>query len=81
MAMPGDKTVNDEGKPDYYRKLNVTISFLLGVPHPPAQRRAYTNKLSERAQRVSTSFTLEETTIRSNPNQMSVVIVIECPSG
>ena len=53
MAMPGDKTVNDEGKPGLLSKAqrDDLSSFLLGVPYPPAQRRAYTNKLSERAKK------------------------------
>jgi hypothetical protein len=51
MSMVGDKTVNDEGKPG---KLSAAerddmAKFLLSVLYPPAQRRAYTNVLSNQA--------------------------------
>jgi YVTN family beta-propeller protein len=51
MALVGDKAVNDEGKPGKLSKAerDDMATFLLSVPYPPAQRRAYTNVLSDRA--------------------------------
>ncbi len=51
MALEGDPTVNDEGKPG---KLTAAqrddmAKFLLSVPYPPAQRRSYDNLLSSEA--------------------------------
>ena len=51
MMRVGDDTVNDEGKAG---KLTAAerddmAKFLLSVPYPPAQRRAYTNELSANA--------------------------------
>jgi YVTN family beta-propeller protein len=53
MLMDGDKTMNDEGKSG---KLSAAqrddmAKFLLSVPYPPAQRRAYTNVLSDDAEK------------------------------
>jgi YVTN family beta-propeller protein len=52
MHLEGDKTINDEGK---VGKLSAAerddmARFLLSVPYPPAQRRAYDNVVSERAE-------------------------------
>lgn len=52
MSTVGDPTVNDEEKSG---KLSAAerddmAKFLLSVPYPPAQRRAYTNVLSKEAQ-------------------------------
>lgn len=51
MSMEGDKTVNDEGKPGALSaaQRDDMAKFLLSVPYPPAQRRAYTNELSSEA--------------------------------
>lgn len=51
MHLLGDETVNDEGKPG---KLSAAqrddmAKFLLSVPYPPAQKRAYNNVVSRRA--------------------------------
>ncbi len=51
MAMEGDPSVNDEGKPG---KLTAAqrddmAKFLLSVPYPPSQRRSYDNVLSSEA--------------------------------
>ncbi|MFQ5731104.1 MAG: ankyrin repeat domain-containing protein [Planctomycetaceae bacterium] len=51
MHLDGDETLNDEGK---VGKLSAAerddmARFLLNVPYPPAQRRAYDNVLSSRA--------------------------------
>lgn len=52
MALVGDKTMNDEGKEGLLKgsERDDMAKFLLGVTYPPAQRRAYTNELSERAE-------------------------------
>lgn len=48
----GDDMVNDEGKPGGFTaaERDDLATYLLSVPYPPAQRRAYTNKLSKRAE-------------------------------
>ena len=48
MHMEGDKTVNDEGKAGALSaaERDDMATFLLSVPYPPAQRRAYTNVVS-----------------------------------
>ena len=61
MSMVGDRTVNDEGKPG---KLSAAerddmAKFLLSVPYPPAQRRAYTNVLSSEAAKGFRLFHVE----------------------
>ena len=53
MHLDGNKTINDEGK---VGKLSAAerddmAKFLLSVPYPPAQRRAYTNVLSDEAEK------------------------------
>ncbi|MBQ11378.1 MAG: hypothetical protein CMJ45_07505 [Planctomyces sp.] len=52
MHLEGDQTVNDEGKVGRLSaaERDDMAVFLLSVPYPPAQRRAYTNVLSDRAQ-------------------------------
>ncbi len=51
MSLVGDTTVNDEGKAGALSaaQRNDMAMFLLSVPYPPAQRRAYTNELSSEA--------------------------------
>jgi YVTN family beta-propeller protein len=53
MARVGDTTKNDEGKAGLLsaRERDDMSKFLLNVPYPPAQRRAYDNRLSNRAVR------------------------------
>jgi YVTN family beta-propeller protein len=53
MAMVGDKTKNDEGKPGRLtaKERDDMAKFLLNVTYPPAQRRAYDNELSTGARR------------------------------
>lgn len=48
----GDGMVNDEGKPGGFTaaERDDLATYLLSVPFPPAQRRAYDNKLSSRAE-------------------------------
>ena len=48
----GDDMVNDEGKAGGFTaaERDDLATYLLSVPFPPAQRRAYTNKLSKRAE-------------------------------
>ena len=48
----GDDVVNDEGKPGAFTaaERDDLAMYLLSVPFPPAQRRAYDNVLSETAQ-------------------------------
>ena len=52
MARVGDETKNDEGKAGLLSKSerDDMAKFLLNVTYPPAQRRAFDNELSERAQ-------------------------------
>ena len=52
MAQVGDETKNDEGKAGLLSKSerDDMAKFLLNVTYPPAQRRAFDNELSERAQ-------------------------------
>jgi YVTN family beta-propeller protein len=52
MMMVGDETVNDEGKAGALTatQRDDMATFLLSVPYPPAQRRAYDNVVSDRAE-------------------------------
>ena len=52
MNTDGNKTVNDEGKAGLLTaaERDALAEFLLDIPFPPAQRRAYTNVLSNDAQ-------------------------------
>ena len=52
MATVGDETKNDEGKAGLLSKAerDDMAKFLLNITYPPAQRRAFDNELSERAQ-------------------------------
>ena len=51
MSLAGDKTVNDEGKAGALSaaERDDMATFLLSVPYPPAQKRAYDNVVSARA--------------------------------
>jgi YVTN family beta-propeller protein len=53
MATVGDETVNDEGKAGALTaaQRDDMAKFLLSVPYPPAQRRAYTNVVSNEAEK------------------------------
>ncbi len=57
----GDDVVNDEGKPGALTaaERDDLAIYLLSVPFPPAQRRAYDNVLSERAQQGLKLFHIE----------------------
>lgn len=48
----GDDRLNDEGKPGGFTaaERDDLATYLLSVPYPPAQRRAYTNQLSKHAE-------------------------------
>ena len=61
MFLDGDKTVNDEGKPGALSaaERDDMATFLLSVPYPPAQRRAYTNVLSSEAEQGYKLFHVE----------------------
>lgn len=61
MRLATDKTVNNEGKLGRLTKAErIDLSkFLLSVPFPPAQRRAYTNVLSKGAERGFRLFHIE----------------------
>ncbi|HIG84324.1 MAG TPA: hypothetical protein EYG40_13765 [Verrucomicrobia bacterium] len=52
MKMVGDNKKNDEGKDGLLSKTerDDMAKFLLNITYPPAQRRAYTNVLSEQAE-------------------------------
>ncbi len=51
MLMHGSETINDEGKYGAFSaaERDDMAKFLLAVPYPPAQKRAYTNVVSKRA--------------------------------
>ncbi|WP_068139453.1 ankyrin repeat domain-containing protein [Roseimaritima ulvae] len=51
MSLVGDKQMNDEGKAGALTSAqrDDMATFLLSVPYPPSQRRAYTNVVSQRA--------------------------------
>ncbi|MCH1496228.1 MAG: ankyrin repeat domain-containing protein, partial [Rubripirellula sp.] len=51
MLMHGSETINDEGKSGSFSaaQRDDMAKFLLAVPYPPAQKRAYTNVVSKRA--------------------------------
>jgi len=53
MQLVGDKTTNDEGKAGQLSKQerDDMAVYLLGVPYPPAPKRAYTDELSDRAKK------------------------------
>ncbi|MCR9197744.1 MAG: ankyrin repeat domain-containing protein [Planctomycetaceae bacterium] len=53
MLQHGSEVINDEGKAGAFSaaERDDMAKFLLAVPYPPAQRRAYTNQLSQRATR------------------------------
>lgn len=53
MLLEGDAHENDAGSAGYLSEAarNDLARFLLAIPYPPAQRRAYTNELSETARR------------------------------
>ena len=61
MSMVGDSTVNDEGKAGRLSaaERDDMAQFLLSVPYPPAQRRAYTNVVSKEAVRGFELFHIE----------------------
>ncbi len=61
MAMVGSEGENDEGKAGRLtaRERDDMAMFLLGVPFPPAQKRAYTNELSDRAEEGFKLFHIE----------------------
>ncbi len=61
MKLVGDPTVNDEGKPGALTaaERDAMATFLLSIPYPPAQRRAYTNVLSEQAENGFRLFHIE----------------------
>ncbi len=72
MSMMGDATRNDEGKPG---KLSAAerddmAIFLLSIPYPPAQRRAYSNVLSAKAAKGFKLFHIEgdNDPTKSRPN-------------
>ena len=52
MHLVGEKAVNDEGKLGGLsaKERDDMAEYLLGVPYPPAPKRAYTNQVSERGQ-------------------------------
>ncbi|MEI6525284.1 MAG: ankyrin repeat domain-containing protein [Planctomycetota bacterium] len=53
MARIGDPTKNDEGKAGLLtaQQRDDMAKFLLNIPYPPAQRRAFDNQLSKKASR------------------------------
>ncbi len=71
MAMVGDETKNDEGKPGKLSKKerDDMAKFLLNVTFPPAQRRSYDNELSDRAEKGFELFNIIGD-IGNNPGTM-----------
>ena len=61
MNRVGDETTNDEGKRGRLSKTerDDMAIFLLGVPYPPAQKRAYTNVISSEAEKGFKLFHIE----------------------
>jgi len=61
MRADGDNRVNDEGKPGGFTaaERDDLALFLLSVPFPPSQRRAYDNVLSKTAQEGFQLFHIE----------------------
>ncbi len=61
MSMVGDSTVNNEGKSGALSaaERDDMAKFLLSVPYPPAQKRAYSNVVSDRAQEGFKLFHIE----------------------
>jgi len=61
MRLVGDKATNDEGKAGELSKQerDDMAVYLLGVPYPPAPKRAYTDELSERAKKGFRLFHIE----------------------
>ena len=61
MMRGDDKTMNDEGKAGHLTaaERDDMATFLLSVPYPPAQRRAYTNVVSKRAHEGFELFHIE----------------------
>ena len=72
MSMVGDKTVNEEGRAGLLTKAerDDMAKFLLSVPYPPAQRRAYTNVLSKEAEKGFRLFHIDgdKDPSKSKPN-------------
>ena len=77
MAMVGDETKNDEGKAGLLSKTerDDMAKFLLNVTYPPAQRRAFNNELSERAQE---GFELFHIKGDNDPNRRSANVCGDC---
>ncbi len=61
MSLVGNKATDDEGKPGALTaaERDAMAKFLLSVPYPPAQRRAYNNVLSSEAQKGFKLFHIE----------------------
>jgi hypothetical protein len=72
MKGESDSLINDEGKSGRLTKAqrDDMATFLLSVPYPPAQRRAYTNVLSNEAQRGFRLFHIDgdNDPTKSKPN-------------
>lgn len=61
MHLVGDKSVNNEGKAGELsaKERDDMAVYLLGVPYPPAPKRAYTDELSDRANKGFRLFHVE----------------------
>jgi DNA-binding beta-propeller fold protein YncE len=73
MMRVGEKGLNDEGKLGKLsaQERNDMAKFILSIPYPPAQRRAYDDQLSERAQSGFKLFHIEgdNDPSKSEPNR------------
>lgn len=77
MRLVGDKAKNDEGKDGELSKQqrDDMAVYLLGVPYPPAPKRAYTDELSERAQKGFRLFHIEGD---HDPKQLTANVCGNC---
>ena len=77
MHLVGDTTKNDEGKLGELSKQerDDMAVYLLGVPYPPAPKRAYTDELSDRAK---TGFRLFHIDGDHDPKQLTANVCGNC---
>ena len=60
---------------------NDMAKFLLSISYPPAQKRAYTNVLSDKAEEGFELFHIKVTTTPADKDQTFAVTATECLSG
>ena len=69
MLLKGDTSSNDEGKAGLLTadERDAMSKFILGIPYPPAQKRAYNNELSQRAKQGFELFHIKGHLERDKP--------------